>query len=53
LRLNRKPSRVIADGIVLPEIKYPSDNGWTWNTLSSGGILKISKEQQKNIVIDF
>ncbi len=53
LRLNSKPSRVIADGIVLPEIKYPSDNGWTWNTLSSGGVLTISKKQQKNIVIDF
>jgi hypothetical protein len=53
LRLNSKPSRVIADGIVLPEIKYTSDNGWTWSALSSGGVLKISKKHNKNIVIDF
>ena len=52
LRLNTKPSRIIADGIVLPENKYPSDNGWTWSALSSGGVLKISKKHQKNIVID-
>ena len=52
LRLNTKPSRIIADEIVLPENKYPSDNGWTWSALSSGGVLKISKKHQKNIVID-
>jgi len=53
LRLNGKPSGIIADGIVLPENKHPSDDGWTWSALSRGGVLKISKKYQKNIVIDF
>lgn len=53
LRLKGKPSKVTADGIVLVEVIGPSDKGWTWKELSIGGVLKISKKTQRNIVIDF
>jgi len=53
LRLIGKPSKVTADGVELPENKLPSGNGWIWTALSSGGVLKIIKTTQRNVVIDF
>jgi len=53
LRLNQKPSRVTADRIVLHEVENPSDTGWMWKALNDGGILRIIKKEQRNVVIDF
>jgi hypothetical protein len=53
LRLNQKPSRVTADRIVLHEVDNKSDIGWVWSELSGGGLLRVTKKEQRNVVIDF
>lgn len=53
LRLDQKPSMVTADGIVLQEADNRSDTRWIWSALNNGGVLRIIKEGQRNVVINF
>jgi hypothetical protein len=53
LRLNKKPSKVMADNIILSEVENPVENGWIWSTLEIGGALKVSKKESNNVAIYF
>lgn len=41
LRLTSKPQSVLVNGSAVKETKDKSVEGWTWEALSSGGVLKI------------
>jgi hypothetical protein len=53
IRLVEKPSKIMADDVILSEVKNRVEKGWIWSTLKKGGSLKISKKEGKNIVIIF
>jgi hypothetical protein len=53
LRINKKPSKVMADNIILSEVENPVENGWIWSTLEIGGVLKVSKKEGNNVAIYF
>ncbi len=42
LRLKSKPGKVICDGKKLKELKADSNEGFSWQPLTSGGVLKIN-----------
>jgi hypothetical protein len=53
LRLKKKPSKIMADDIILSEVENPVGNGWIWSTLEIGGTLKVSKKEGNTVVIYF
>jgi len=50
-RLTSKPSAVEVDGKELGEVADESAEGWTWQSLSSGGVLKINQSTGNQIRI--
>jgi hypothetical protein len=53
LRVIRKPSRVTAGDKKINESKKITDDSWTWDAITEGGILKISKSAATEVVIEF
>ena len=52
LRLTAKPKGVNANGKALKETGELNKEGWTWQSLSKGGVLKIKHSSQNEIVIN-
>jgi hypothetical protein len=52
LRLAAKPKRVLVDGNPLNEGSSPVGEGWTWETLNSGGVLRIRQNVGKSVRIE-
>lgn len=52
LKLPAKPAGVRANGKTMQETKNGNQEGWTWQTLAKGGILKIKHVTQNEIVIN-
>jgi hypothetical protein len=53
MRVAGKPSRVLAGGKTLNESDDAGKDRWTWHALTEGGILKISKNTGKDVLIEF
>ncbi|GEO11881.1 hypothetical protein SAE01_43770 [Segetibacter aerophilus] len=41
LRLAAKPLAVKVDGLAIKETKNPANEGWVWEPLSTGGVLRV------------
>ena len=52
LRLTSKPTQITVDGTVLNEIPSLSRDGWTWNALEKGGVLRIRQNLGKSVRIE-
>jgi len=52
LRLTAKPKRVLSDGRLLKELRAPDREGWTWQDLGKGGVLRIRQERGREVVIE-
>ncbi len=50
-RLQSKPKKITLNGMELKEISGNLTEGWIWQSLEGGGILKIKKENGKSIEI--
>jgi hypothetical protein len=50
-RLRKKPSDVLVNGVRLTEVDDDDLQGWTWQTLSTGGIFKINQTKGDRIEI--
>jgi hypothetical protein len=42
LRLKRKPSRITCEGTILKKMNDASSEGYSWKSLASGGVLRIT-----------
>lgn len=51
LRLRRKPSGVRAGNSELKEVKTGTDNGYTWQPLENGGILRVYHKNSGHVTI--
>jgi len=51
LRLVDKPTAIYIDNQVLAAKGIESENGWTWEPLVSGGVLRLYKNNGKNVRI--
>lgn len=51
LRLTKKPSTVMLDKIALKDLKGETGEGYTWQPLSRGGILTISREHGNRVTV--
>jgi hypothetical protein len=52
LRLTAKPEKITVDGTVLNEIPSLSHDGWTWNALEKGGVLRIRQNIGRTVRIE-
>jgi hypothetical protein len=50
-RLTSKPSEIKVSGNELDEVADQDSNGWTWQALASGGILRINRTQGGEVQI--
>jgi hypothetical protein len=50
-RLTSKPSEVHVNGSKLPEVSDETSEGWTWQSLAAGGVLKINQTKGNEIRI--
>lgn len=53
LRLKMKPVAVKLENIILSESENNEASGWNWTPLESGGVLKINKKENSNVIIEF
>jgi len=51
LRLTFRPDKVTVDGITIKEGRNFESNGWHWKSLPEGGILKIIKDNGREVTI--
>lgn len=51
LRLTKKPSTVMLDKVALKDLKGETGEGYTWQPLSRGGILSISREHGNRVTV--
>lgn len=51
LRLTSKPSAVTANGVELDEVADDAAEGWTWRSLSRGGVMTINQSAGNQIKI--
>ncbi len=51
LRLTSKPTGITVDGVELKEVGDENSQGWTWQSLTTGGVLKINQASGNQIVI--
>jgi hypothetical protein len=51
LRLTSKPSTVSVNGTLLAEMSTADSDGWTWQSLPSGGILQINHSRGNDVQI--
>jgi hypothetical protein len=51
-RLTAKPKNVKVNGENLNQARDIKQEGWTWETLSTGGVLRINHSKGSNIVIN-
>jgi hypothetical protein len=50
-RLTSKPKEVKVNGIVLKEITDKAAEGWTWESLNKGGVLRVRQAQGNKVEI--
>jgi hypothetical protein len=50
-RLTRKPTAIQVNGVSLQEVADEASEGWSWQSLSSGGVLKINQSSGNQIEI--
>ena len=50
-RLTSKPSEVYVNGSKLAEVSGENSEGWTWQSLAAGGVLKINQTKGNEIRI--
>ena len=53
LRLMKKPIKVLFSGKEISEQEVLKDYGWSWNSLSTGGVLIIKHKVERQIKIEF
>ncbi len=53
LRLTAKPTRVTAGGRTLAERAGPEANGFTWQPLAQGGVLRLTHQSSQKVSIWF
>ena len=53
LKLVHKPTKVMAEETVLKESHISTGNGWYWQELKDGGVLKIKHNDSRSIEIIF
>ena len=51
LRMTTKPKRITVNGKVISETINLNAEGWTWQTLKDGGVLKIKHQTGSKLVI--
>jgi hypothetical protein len=51
LRLLSEPSGITVDGVLLTKARENGKEGWYWQKLRKGGILRINKNKARNIII--
>jgi hypothetical protein len=51
-RLTTKPNTVKANGKILKETTKENQEGWRWQTLHTGGVVRIKHSKENNIVIE-
>ena len=51
LRLTSRPKKVSVDNNPVKQVKDTSIEGWTWQPLGTGGILRIKRKGGNNVVI--
>ena len=52
LRLASKPSSIMVNGTAVKETKNEGTDGWVWQPLSKGGILRINHTKGSNVSIN-
>ena len=52
LRLTTKPKTVKANGKSLKETTKENQEGWTWQTLHTGGVARIKHSKENDIVVE-
>jgi hypothetical protein len=50
-RLTWKPGSVTVNGTALPEVNSEEAEGWVWQALEKGGVLKINQAKGNKIEI--
>ena len=50
-RLTSKPKEIKINGASLEEVTHANSEGWTWQTLNKGGILKIKQTKGNQVEI--
>ena len=53
LRLPARPTAISVDDAMLPAANQLGDEGWTWQPLSTGGILRIAQRSGSHVVVKF
>jgi hypothetical protein len=50
-RLTSKPTEITVNGVAVEEVADENSNGWTWQSLATGGVLKINQASGNKIEI--
>ena len=50
-RLTSKPTEITVNGVALEEVADENSKGWTWQSLATGGVLKINQVSGNQIEI--
>jgi archaellum component FlaG (FlaF/FlaG flagellin family) len=51
-RLTSKPKKVLVNGTKLQEVTVDDPEGWSWQSLPKGGILKIKQSKGNKLEIN-